>query len=145
MYQILDTQPYLNKNIGQTRHARGPVHKSSVSYRTNKFCIKFYINTGKLNLHYKIAQKFQMLQLLLQQNFQKYFMPWHERKNSCANNPVATEHKQYKCFSKKKNKNSSQPGLTTHKVNFDLKSIFLSQSEAKHCSTSSKVSQSLVF
>ena len=58
-----------------------------------------------------------MLLLLLQQNFGKtfkknnfgkYFMPWQERKNSCANNPVATEHKQYKCFSKKKNKNSSQ-------------------------------------
>ena len=34
-YQILDTEPYLYQNRGQTRHARGPVHESSVS------CIHF--------------------------------------------------------------------------------------------------------
>ena len=31
-YQILDTEPFLNQNSGQTRHARGPVYESSVSY-----------------------------------------------------------------------------------------------------------------
>ena len=37
MYQILDTEPYLNHNRGQTRHARGPVHDSSVSYTGIKY------------------------------------------------------------------------------------------------------------
>ena len=32
VYQIVDTEPYLNQNRGQKRHARGPVHDSSVSY-----------------------------------------------------------------------------------------------------------------
>ena len=31
VYQILDTEPYLNQKRGQTRHSRGPVHESSVS------------------------------------------------------------------------------------------------------------------
>ena len=30
VYQILDTEPYIYQNRGQTRHARGPVHESSV-------------------------------------------------------------------------------------------------------------------
>ena len=35
VYQILDTEPYLYENRGQTRHARGPVHDSSVSCNAN--------------------------------------------------------------------------------------------------------------
>ena len=32
VYQILVTEPYLNQNRGQTRHARGPFYDSSVSF-----------------------------------------------------------------------------------------------------------------
>ena len=30
--QILDTEPYLNQNRGKTRHTRGPVYDSSISF-----------------------------------------------------------------------------------------------------------------
>ena len=32
VHQILDTEPYLYQNRGQTRHSRGPVQDSSVLY-----------------------------------------------------------------------------------------------------------------
>ena len=43
VYQILETEPYLNQNRGQTRHARGPVHNLSVSYMS---CIQMVVWAG---------------------------------------------------------------------------------------------------